>query len=377
MPLVRAQLQFASEFVTLVVTASALALLLLRPQPRRFAVFGDGPDLSPGRVALAFLSGIALAALAGAAFAHGSVLVQGHDAVWLGFGRVVASLVLLLAFPYPRENRNGEGAIGGVLLRIGFMAWLGAGVAELASGPAYLIDALLAAGSVLTAGALLRLARRSIVVRVAASGAVSLLLVVIILALSLSAVISSKLQSQEVGRLSARSAVEKSVLTDTTAVASDAQSLEAILTTSFAQPIQNPLSEFAAGSPTAWKPILARFEHPSADGRLRGGGLLRSDRRIDSGPGGNAAEQRARVRAPTGAPTAELLDRAAGPVRDRRGRMARRLRSGVHYLRSAPRCGHRGQPARRRFTTRRDSSQAELVSQRGLADPSGFSAGTM
>ena len=28
-------------------------------------------------------------------------------------------------------------------------------------------------------------------------------------------------------------------------------------------------------------------------------------------------------------------------------------------------------------TTRRDRSQAELVSQRGLADPSGFSAGTM
>ena len=28
-------------------------------------------------------------------------------------------------------------------------------------------------------------------------------------------------------------------------------------------------------------------------------------------------------------------------------------------------------------TTRRDSSQAELVSQRGLADPSGFSAGTI
>jgi PAS domain S-box-containing protein len=262
MSLVQAQLQFASEFVTLVVTVSALALLLLRPQPRRFAIFGDGPDLSAGRLALAFVSGLALAALAGAAFAHGSVLVSGHNVIWLGFGRMAASVLLLLAFPYPRETRSGDGPVGGLLLRVGFIAWMAAGLAELVTGPTYLIDGLLVAGSVLTAGALLRLARRSIAVRVAASGAVSLLLVVIILALSLSAVISSKLQSQEVGRLSARSAVEKSVMTDTTAVASDAQSLEAILSTSFAQPnpTQSALVEFAAGSKTAADSILARLK---------------------------------------------------------------------------------------------------------------------
>ena len=295
MPLAQAQLQFASEFVTLVVTASALALLLLRPQPRRFAIFGDGPDLSPGRIVLAFLSGTALAALAGAAFVHGSVLVKGHNVVWLGFGRVVASVLVLLAFPYPRESRNGDGTVGGLLLRVGFISWLIAGVAELASGPVYLIDALLAAGSVLTAGALLRLARRSIAVRVAASGAVSLLLVVIVLALSLSAVISSKLQTQEVGRLSARSAVEKSVLTDTTAVASDAQSLEAILSTSFQEPpSQNPLYQFAGGSPAAATDILGLLNElqPMADSGVVAYAdpagrsiLVRGETQPTSGPG--------------------------------------------------------------------------------------------
>ena len=294
MPLIQSQLQFAAEFVTLVVTASALALLLLRPQPRRFAIFGDGPALSPGRVALAFVSGAALAALAGAAFVHGSVLVRGHDVVWLGFGRAIAAGLVLLAFPYPRATRNGDGAVGGVLLRVGFLAWLAAGLVELASGPVYVIDALLAAGSILTAGALLRLARRSIAVRVAASGAVSLLLVVIVLALSLSAVISSKLQSQEVGRLSARSAVEKSVLTDTTAVASDAQSLEAILTTSFQQPDHNPLAEFATGCTSAATVIQNRLNtlHPMAESGVVAYSdptgksiLIRGETQCASGPG--------------------------------------------------------------------------------------------
>jgi two-component system sensor histidine kinase VicK len=250
MPLRQAQLQFAAEFVTLVVTASALALLVLRPLPRRFEG-GEEGRWSLLRIVRAALAGAALAALAGAAFVHGSLLVSGQAVEWIGVVRVVAAAVVLISFPYPGGPRTGRPPIGGVLLRLGFLSWLAAGALQAASGAPYYVDGLLAAGSVLIAGALLRVGRRSIAVRVAASGAVSLLLVVVVLALSLSAVISSKVESGELSRLSARSAIEKSALSDSSGVASEAQNLETILAESFQQVTANPLTDLATGSPAA------------------------------------------------------------------------------------------------------------------------------
>ena len=250
MSLTQAQLQFAAEFVTLVVTASALALLLLRPPPRRF----DLPEREGGRrptglVIQALLSGLALAVLAGAAFVHGSLIVGDQQVQWLGLGRVAAGAVLLLAFPYPGGPRTGRAPVGGYLLRTGFLCWLVAGAVELGSGGAYLIDAVLVAGSLLTAGALLRVGRRSIAVRVAASGAATLLLVVIVLALALSAVISSKVQNEELGRLSSSATIEKAALTDTTSLSTDSQDLQFYLAATFAQAAQGSLSDFSATSP--------------------------------------------------------------------------------------------------------------------------------
>ena len=251
MSLTQAQVQFAAEFITLVVTASALALLLLRPPPRRLDMLEADTRRSTGLIALSVISGLALAALAGAAFVHGSLLGSGRQVQWLGLGRVVASVLVLLAFPYPGGPRTGRTPVGGLLLRLGFVSWLVAGAVEMASGGAYVVDALLVAGSVLTAGAMLRVARRSIAVRVAASGAATLLLVVVVLALALSAVISSRVQNEELNRLSARSAVESSALTDTATVSTDAQDVEAYLAAWFQQQTGNPLSDFATGSPQA------------------------------------------------------------------------------------------------------------------------------
>ncbi|HET6965711.1 MAG TPA: PAS domain-containing sensor histidine kinase [Acidimicrobiales bacterium] len=248
MSLTQAQLQFAAEFVTLVVTASALALLLLRPQPRRLEVAERDRFLGGIPVLQWLLSVVALAALAGASFAHGSQIVTGQDLQWIGFGRVVAAAVVLLAFPYPGGPRTGRTPVGGLLLRLGFLSWLVAGAVELGSGGAYITDALLVAGSLLAAGALLRVGRRSIAVRVAGSGAAALLLVVVVLALALSAVISSKVQNEELNRLSARSSVERSALTNFSTVSTDAQDVEAFLAASFPQPKDNPLSQFAAGT---------------------------------------------------------------------------------------------------------------------------------
>jgi PAS domain S-box-containing protein len=262
--LTEAQLQFAAEFVAIMVTASALALLLLRPEPRRFEVV-DGQGVWSGTpAAQMFVAGLALAALAGAAFVHGSLILTGAHVEWIGLGRAVSAALVLVSFPYPGPRRSGRVAVGAVLLRLGFLAWLAAGLVELASGPLYATDALVATGSVVVAGALLRAARRSIAVRVAAGAAASLLLVVVVLALSLSTVISNRVENEELSRLSARAAVEKSIISDSSAVASDAQYVEVILAQGFPSSASNPLTQFATGTPaeqaSAASAILAKLD---------------------------------------------------------------------------------------------------------------------
>ncbi|HWE54891.1 MAG TPA: ATP-binding protein [Acidimicrobiales bacterium] len=242
MSLTEARLDFAAEFITLVVTASALALLILRP-PRR-----EGAALvARTALAQAALSGLALVALGGASFLHGSLIVAGQHVEWVGLTRMIAAATVLVAFPYPGGLWAGRPPIGGLVMRAGFLLWMGAGIVELGSGSDYATDALLAGGSVLVAAAILRVGRRSIAVRVAASGAATLLLVVVVLALALSAVISSSVQSQELSRLSARSAVEKAAVANTAALSTDAQDVEAYLAATFSQSTANPLTEFATG----------------------------------------------------------------------------------------------------------------------------------
>ena len=251
MSLAEAQLQFAAEFVTLVVAASALALVLLRPQQRLGRLDSGLAPMSGRRLALVIVSGVALVAYGSAAFAHGSLLVAGSSLQWVGLGRVVAATVLLVAFPYPGGAATGRTPIGGLLLRLGFACWLAAGATELSSAVPYATDGLLVAGSLLVAAALLRVARRSIAVRVAASGAVTLLLVVVVLSTALSAVISSSVQREELNRLVVRGATEKAALQDAvSSVAQTASLIEGSLSVSFSALPQDPLVAFAAGDPT-------------------------------------------------------------------------------------------------------------------------------
>lgn len=244
MSLTAARVEFAAEFVTLVVAASALALLVLRPPTIREEV------RRPAQTAQLLLAGFALVVLGAASFAHGSVLVSGSGVRWIGVGRLAAGAVALLAFPYPGGPRSGRTPIGGVLLRVGFLCWSAAGAVEFARGSEYTSDGLLFAGSVLVAAALVRVSRRSIAVRVAASGAATLLLVVIVLALALSAVISSSVQKQQLAQLSDRAAVEKAMLSNTAAQASGARTVQVYLAGLFPQVEGNPLAIFATGNGT-------------------------------------------------------------------------------------------------------------------------------
>ncbi len=247
MSLTAAQVQFAAEFITLVVTAAALALLVLRPPESSSGHASPRPSAARRPPGSTLLAAVALVVLGAASFVHGSLLVSGHPVVWVGLGRVAAAAAVLLIFPYPGGPRAGRTPIGGLLLRFGFLSWLVAGAAEMARAPGYLIDGLLVGGSVLVAAALLRVAQRSIAVRVASSGAATLLLVVVVLALALSQVISSSAQNEELSRLLAQSKAEVAALGDTAPLAFAAQVVQTDLA-SYPFANRSALADYANGT---------------------------------------------------------------------------------------------------------------------------------
>ncbi|MBV9660331.1 MAG: PAS domain-containing protein, partial [Acidimicrobiales bacterium] len=247
--LTEAQVQFAAEFVTLVVTASALTLVVLLPfrQQRVSAFAGVRAAIAAG----------CLTVLAAASFAHGSLLVAGQPVEWLGVGRAVAAAGLLVAFPYPIASKTARPiARRGLVvlpLCLGVLAWAAAGLTEALSGSRGVADGLLMGGSLLSIVTLMVAAQRSISVKIGASGAVSLLLVVVVLALALSAVISSSVQHDELNRLAARAGIEKAAMSDPTQVASAARLFEADLAGYFSVDgpgtASNPLVAFASADP--------------------------------------------------------------------------------------------------------------------------------
>src|SRR5687767_13440315 len=100
-----AQLQFAAEFALFLVTLAGLALMLFRAE---LLVEGAAARIS---------AALGLAALTGASFAHGSVLVEEADVVALVTLRV-AGLVLLL----PAVARWRGGALGRSAFTFGLVA---------------------------------------------------------------------------------------------------------------------------------------------------------------------------------------------------------------------------------------------------------------
>lgn len=197
--LTEAQSQFAAEFVTVVISAAALALVVLR---------------SPGgvglrRLMLQVISAAALLALVVAAFLHGSLLLTSSSGIKvLAVVRLAGAALLVPVLPKWWASRMVRNPFAAWMLRGGLVLWTGAGAAELASASTWTVDGFLVSGAVVIGVALLALTRRSIALRVAASSALALLLVVLVLSLALSAVISSSVQKDGLNRLSARMNVE-------------------------------------------------------------------------------------------------------------------------------------------------------------------------
>ena len=210
MSLRNAQIQFAAEFLTLMVAAGGLALTVLRPpDPRRRR--GAGPGGTPVARALAALGFVIAAA---AAFVHGSLIVTSDRGALLGVGRVVSAAMLLPSVVGWPRRRGGRTAFVA-----GLAGWSAAGVAEMLDASTVVVAVLLVVGSVGVGAALMTFSQRSIAIRVVAASAATLLLVVLVLAVALSAVISSSLQRDELNRLSSRASTENVEIVSTAGTA--------------------------------------------------------------------------------------------------------------------------------------------------------------
>ncbi len=191
-----AQVQFAAEFVTFLVAAAGLALVVLRNELTT--------SRPPERLALT----IGFLATAVAAFAHGSLLLRGdYEAIVIAL-RVAGIVGLGIGSVLWWRGRG----VARQLLWVGLVGSTIAVVLE-AIGAGRASDAALAAGSIMIGAALLVASRRSVAARVAASAAGTLLLVVLVLSVALSAVLSSSVEREELNRLQSRANTEANLAT--------------------------------------------------------------------------------------------------------------------------------------------------------------------
>ena len=190
-----AQLQFGAEFLGFLAAIAGVALSLLRAAPRR----------PPPGVALAFL------VLAGIAFAAGSRLVEDRTNPGIAIPRLVAAAALAVAVVlWDVEGRTK------VLLLAGAVATSLAVLLAALKMPTG-ADAAVAAGGLCIGAAVLDLARRSVASRIAVSGGLSLLVIVLVLSVALSAVVDSNLRREAKKRLDDRAAVEAGAVEGTLA----------------------------------------------------------------------------------------------------------------------------------------------------------------
>jgi PAS domain S-box-containing protein len=260
-------LVFAANFVLLLVAASGLVLSLLRRGP-----------LTRSAVERTVVGG-GFVILGASAFVQGSLLVSGNPGGGFSIAAGVGAVALLLG-----TFRSGRPDRTRILL------WTGAGLVGVA-GLARLAPTLdTAAAAVVTivgalglALALIDVSRNSIASRVAASGATTLLLVVLVLSVALSAVISSSVQHQAETSLATRARDEGSQIASTTTEAlKDARFASVDLSGYFAAATPNPLIELGAPATgdTAGQSVAARldqlvaaypqggFAYISADGQV-------------------------------------------------------------------------------------------------------------
>jgi PAS domain S-box-containing protein len=264
-------LVFAANFVLLLVAASGLVLSLLRrgPLPRSAEV----------RSAV----GAGFVVLGASAFVQGSLLVSGNPGGVFSIAAAIGSAAVLLG-----TLRLGRPDRARILLWAGAVLVGVAGVGRVAPTFDTAAAVVTIVGALVLALALIDVSRHSIASRVAASAATTLLLVVLVLSVSLSAVISSSLQHQAETSLATRVRDEGSQIASTTTGAlEDARFASADLAGFFAAATPNPL--IALGVPvtgvSAGQSVAARLDQLVAAYPLGGFAYVSADGQVAAATG--------------------------------------------------------------------------------------------
>ena len=191
-----AQLQFGAEFLGFLAAIAGVALGFLRTVPRR----------PPPAVAAA------CGVLAAVAFVAGSRLVEDRADLRVAVPRLLGAAALGIAVVlWDVETRTK-------LLLLAGAAATAVTVPLVSFDQAIAADAAVAIGGLFIGAAVLDLARRSVASRIAVSGGASLLVIVLVLSVALSAVVDSKLRDEAVKRLDDRAAAEVKALKGNLAV---------------------------------------------------------------------------------------------------------------------------------------------------------------
>jgi len=184
-----AQLRFAVEFATFLVAVAGAAIVLLRPQ------------LVGANRRSRFTLALGFAAVAGAAFLHGSLLTETRELAVIGLRG--AGIVLLAAGTLGwGEDRASRRALWIALVL------MAAAEGASASDAATLADWLRGAGALALGTVLIASARRSVPARIAVSAVATLLFVVLAVSLALSIVITGNVEREALRRVAARALAE-------------------------------------------------------------------------------------------------------------------------------------------------------------------------
>ncbi|HVM08196.1 MAG TPA: ATP-binding protein [Acidimicrobiales bacterium] len=189
-----AQIQFATEFALFLVATAGLALSLLRYEL-----------LTRSQLTRLALT-VAFAALAGASFVHGSLIIDDLGDPVILVARSIGWVALLVGVV-----RWAGGPVSRQLVIVSFVLGVSGVVAATMDAELFAAGCrAVAAGGVGTA--LLLASRRAIAARVAASSAATLLLVVLVLSVGLGAVLSNTIEDQAISSVDTRALREASLI---------------------------------------------------------------------------------------------------------------------------------------------------------------------
>ncbi|MDQ2651338.1 MAG: HAMP domain-containing protein, partial [Actinomycetota bacterium] len=192
------QLRFAAEFALFLVSLAGVGFAFLRA------------DLLSRRPAARWIATAGFVLLGIAAYASGALVIDDPSDGLLAGLRVGGIALISAASVSWRTDRGGR-----ELVRIGMLALVVAELSSLTDKSGSVVDLARMLGALGIGASLLAVSSRVISARIAATGAMLVLAVITVVAVSLSAVISNNIEDDAIRRYEARAKQEATALTNT------------------------------------------------------------------------------------------------------------------------------------------------------------------